>query len=303
MAKEKKQIQKIFKSYKAETKSVDIENHIVEALISTASVDRDSEIINPDAFTKSIPTYMQHAVLLSSHNYYAGLTSQIGAAISVTVDKDGVKARFKYFVGEGNDEADWAFNLASKGMAAYSVGFMPKKWEDKTPTADNLARRVYTEIELVEVSQVLIPSNRGALENYQNQAEGIEKELCELVLKSSDFTTPESYELKSSDKESFRKMLYDILTENESELAVLLKPKTDAKESKTENDLKEKVFKILSENISELAGMLEADKKSYIDEVLSAAGGSQSKSLTKPEVGIDKVALRELIIKTIKEVK
>ncbi|HOA84217.1 MAG TPA: hypothetical protein PKV92_09355, partial [Thermodesulfovibrio thiophilus] len=81
-------------------------------------------------------------------------------------------AKFKYFVGEGNPEADWAFKLASKGIAAYSVGFIPyqyttdeaeiKKLLGSTDKSD-MPNLVYKDVELLEISQVLVPANPSAL--------------------------------------------------------------------------------------------------------------------------------------------
>jgi hypothetical protein len=53
-------------------------------------------------------------------------------------------------------------------MAAYSVGFIPTKWEDgdgeKTP------KRTYTEQELLEISHVVVPSNRDAIQGLRGKS-------------------------------------------------------------------------------------------------------------------------------------
>ena len=61
----------MYKTYRAEIKEVDEENGIIDMLIplSTASMDRDSEVIEPTAFKKSLPAFKKHPVLVSSHNY------------------------------------------------------------------------------------------------------------------------------------------------------------------------------------------------------------------------------------------
>jgi HK97 family phage prohead protease len=135
--------------------------------MSTASTDRDGESIDPLGWRKSLPAFRKRPVLLSSHNY-GDLRKQIGEFTKVKVSEDGLFASPRYYIGEGNEEADWAFKLASKGMAAYSVGFIPKAWTDgdgeKTPL------RTYTEQELLEISHVVVPSNRDAIQGVRGKS-------------------------------------------------------------------------------------------------------------------------------------
>lgn len=160
---------KIYKVFRPEIKGVDTEDGTIDMLIpmSTASIDRDEESINPLGWKKSLPAFRKRPVLLSSHDY-GDLRKQIGEFVTIKVSEDGLFARPKYYIGEGNEEADWAFKLASKGMAAYSVGFIPIKWEDgdgeKTP------KRTYIEQELLEISHVVVPSNRDAIQGIRGKS-------------------------------------------------------------------------------------------------------------------------------------
>jgi len=186
---------------KAVIKAIDAEKFTVDAVISTPTIDRDKEIITVDAIKKGIKEYKKHAVLLSSHVSYGDLRKQIGEAVKFKFEDDKVTSRFKYYVGEGNPEADWAFKLAEKGIAAYSIGFYPIEWEDCDFNKTGIWRK-YTHIETLEVSQVLIPSNRGA---YQaNSFEGVGKELCAMAVKSmidDDFSNQDEYFEKTYHKE------------------------------------------------------------------------------------------------------
>lgn len=171
---------KIIKFFRAEVKDIDSDKLTLTAVISTKKTDRDGDIVEPEAFRKRIKTYKEHPVLLSSHNY-GDLLKQIGKAEDIKIEGDQVIAKFKYFAGEGNAEADWAWKLAQKGIAAYSIGFMGHQFDwikdkDKDTGAERITGRKFTDIELLEVSQVLVPSNRGALQQ--------QVELCELVSKS-----------------------------------------------------------------------------------------------------------------------
>ena len=185
---------------KAVIKAIDAEKFTVDSVISTPTIDRDKEIITVDAIKKGIKEYKKHAVLLSSHVSYGDLRKQIGEAVKFKFEDDKVTFRFKYYVGEGNPEADWAFKLAEKGIAAYSIGFYPIEWEDGDFNKTGIWRK-YTHIETLEVSQVLIPSNRGA---YQANSYNLEKDLCEMAIKSlrdEDFSEQDEYFEKTYHKE------------------------------------------------------------------------------------------------------
>jgi HK97 family phage prohead protease len=159
----------LHKTFRTEVKGVDEKEGTIDMLIpmSTASVDRDGESIDPLGWRKSLPAFRKRPVLLSSHNY-GDLRKQIGEFTQIKVSEDGLFAKPKYYINEGNEEADWAFRLASKGMAAYSVGFIPKQWTDgdgeKTPA------RTYTEQELLEISHVVVPSNRDAIQGLRGKS-------------------------------------------------------------------------------------------------------------------------------------
>ena len=76
----------------------------------------------------------------------------------------------RYYVGQGNPEADWAFVLASEGKAAFSVGFIPdmeKAKERESSRGGGGFFRSPMEFqgqELIEVSQVNVPANSAALQ-------------------------------------------------------------------------------------------------------------------------------------------
>jgi HK97 family phage prohead protease len=258
-------MEKILKVFRAEVKSVNEEDFSVVALVSTKSIDRDGESILPEAFKKRLKIYKDHPVLLSSHRYDK-LTQQIGMAEAVKVTDEGLEAKFKYFVGQGNQEADWGFNLVKNGVGAYSVGFIAHAWEDQPINEDTKAGkkpyRVYTDVELIEVSQVLIPSNRDALSNSLS-AEGvdpIEKEMCELAIKSF-FPEKKEEAPVESPKENQEEKLFEAVQ------AKLL----------ADQSFIEKLAECIAQKLSE--------KKSYFDELFSKAGGSPEAELKKEEVG------------------
>lgn len=158
----------IYKTYRAEIKGTGEDGSLDMFIpVSTMAMDRDGEVVEPSAFKKTIPKFMKHPVLVSSHDY-RNLTNQIGEWQKLKITDGGIEGKPKYYTGAGNEQADWAYYLASKGVAAFSIGFMPKEWEDgdgvKTP------RRTYKEIELLEISQVIIPSNRDAIMSMRSKS-------------------------------------------------------------------------------------------------------------------------------------
>jgi HK97 family phage prohead protease len=175
---------KIFKVYKGVVKSIQEKDFTVDVIVSTSDVDRDRERINVDAFKKRLKYYKDHPVLVSSHRY-DDLRKQIGEATSVKITDEGLEAKFKYYVNEGNPEADWAWVLAQKGIAGFSIGFIPFSYADKDLEKDGYNRE-YTDVELVEISQVLVPSNRNAVQQRRDivkNLNAVEQELLDIAIK------------------------------------------------------------------------------------------------------------------------
>ena len=158
----------IYKTFKAEIKGIEDDGSVDMFIpVSSNSVDRDGEVIEPTAFKKTLPRFMQHPVLVASHDY-RDLTNLIGEWTKVKITEGGIEGKPKYYVGQGNEQADWGFNLAKRGMAAFSIGFIPKVWLDGDGVKE--PRRTYKEVELLEISQVIVPSNREAIQNIRSKS-------------------------------------------------------------------------------------------------------------------------------------
>ena len=149
------------KFIKAETKILDEKEGIVRAVVSTESVDRDGDIIRQDGW--DLRHFERHPVLLSSHNY-RGLTNQIGEWTKMEVVGKELVGEARYYIGQGNPEADWGFFLAGRDKAAFSVGFMPDMEQAKELQGDGKSSYEFKAQELLEVSQVTVPSNRQSLQ-------------------------------------------------------------------------------------------------------------------------------------------
>ena len=152
-------------------------DYTFEAVISTETIDRHGDIVKASGI--NIDRYMKHPVLLSSHRY-DDLRKQIG--IVKELRREGKKwvAKYQYFAGEGNEEADWGYKLSQKGIAAFSIGFIPKNW-DMEENEDGEVKRVFKEVELIEISQVLIPANPDAIQKSLESDDEIERKIAEVM--------------------------------------------------------------------------------------------------------------------------
>jgi len=102
----------------------------------------------------------------------------LGRVVSVSIEPAGLLATFEYDT-DINPKANLVFQQVQKGtMRGFSVGFLPKSWVtdysppehiDALPEGPREALKsgrafvVYTSAELIEISQVPIPSNPDAL--------------------------------------------------------------------------------------------------------------------------------------------
>ena len=184
----------IKKTFRAEIKGIDLEKKTVTAIVSHAKKDRDGDVIPPEAFKKRLKDYKDHPVLQINHSYQTQDT--IGKVLKIDLNDDHVEAKIQYFAGltdasgkSLNPNADWAFELAKMGLAAYSVGFQSFgfDWieEKDADGGKKVTGRKFTDIALLEISQVAIPANPNALQAMcDDEGADVEaKELCGLVLK------------------------------------------------------------------------------------------------------------------------
>jgi hypothetical protein len=233
----------ISKQFRAVVKEINKDTFTAVVCVSTNSVDRDGDIVEPKSIINRLQSYKNQPVLLSSHRT-DNLMRQIGKAVrGPEVIGNSIEVEFQWFVGDGNPEADWGFKLAQKGIAAFSIGFIPYAWEDSKELQSAGVYRKFTDIELLEISQVLVPSNRDAVTARREFAEGMEKEMLELCVK----------EMKWEEKKP---------AEVAPEIKALM-DKIDAL-SKTVEELKAPAVKV-------------EDKKHYSEELLSGEGTTKSK--------------------------
>lgn len=130
--------------------------------MSTEARDRQGDIIRARGWELS--EFLKHPTLLVDHDY-SDIRSQIGQWEDVNVVGDTLRGVARYYVGEGNEKADWAWKLASKGRAAYSVGFIPDMDKAKELDGDGwFTNYEFDGQKLLETSQVTVPANPEALQ-------------------------------------------------------------------------------------------------------------------------------------------
>ena len=155
------------KMVRAETKLLSDEGSSVMAVVSTEDADRDGDIIRATGW--HLDNFMRHPVLLSSHDY-GSLRSQIGEWTSMEVRNGTLVGTARYYTDAGNDEADWGFELAKRGRAAFSVGFAPDMTKAR-PIPSGVGAPPsfeYNGQELLEVSQVTVPANPQSLQQIKS---------------------------------------------------------------------------------------------------------------------------------------
>lgn len=153
-------------------RGVNVKQRTVSALVSTPNVDRYEEIVQPEAFAKWLPTFMTNPVCCANHTYTgpAGEPTVIGQWTDLRITEEGLIGVCKFMdPGDPLTDAWWA-RFQQGTIRAFSVGWITHKWVMKQfpDPADpgggqEVQRRVFTEVELIEISAVAIPANRESL--------------------------------------------------------------------------------------------------------------------------------------------
>jgi len=141
-----------------EIKATNEEAREIAHLISTASIDRGGDIVEPAG--ADLSNYLKNPVVMRNHSYQT--QDIIGKAVSITVEKDGIWARTKFRETEVGREA---FALANEGLGGWSIGFRPTKHESIRDDDDRFVGTLFKEWELLEYSQVPIPMNADAVQS------------------------------------------------------------------------------------------------------------------------------------------
>ena len=141
---------------------VEEEEHAIISYITTNSVDRDREIIDPKGLNAK--EYLKNAVVLWGHDYHSRALP-LGRNLWLKSDEKGIIAKTQYYIKD--EFAKKVYEYRKDGFPlAESIGFIPLAWRDiqgEESTKLGGARRIYTKVLLLEYSDVVIPSNPDAV--------------------------------------------------------------------------------------------------------------------------------------------
>lgn len=174
-------------------KGVDTASRTITIVGSTINIDRDGEVILPSAYQETLPKFLaSNAPFKAQHmrQTATGAPTQIGWVMAAAIRDEEVEFRSRLARTAAGEE--WwllASDPEGKGIAA-SVGFRPEEWMTGTPAdlgkalpelvpvfkrakiAADAYLRVYTKLELFELSGVDCPSNRESIQVLAAKAFG-----------------------------------------------------------------------------------------------------------------------------------
>lgn len=142
-------------------KSIDEDKRQIEAVVSTADIDRHGEIILPEAFKESLPGYLRNPVIISTHQHRLdnGHSSVVGQVVKAWIDAKGLHVIIWFAETELGEEYWYLYK--NKFQRAFSVGFMEQESRDEFIGGRRVL--IHTKIELLEISCVPVPANQNAL--------------------------------------------------------------------------------------------------------------------------------------------
>jgi len=170
------EIELIRKGVITEKSEIDKDERAIINYISTDVKDRDNEILEHDGVILS--DYRKNPIVPWAHDYRS---LPIGKNIWIKKDKKGLVAKTVFLKHQFAEEVYRLYteDIAGTGpaMKAWSVGFIPLKWEkpegkddnrpsnidNDTGALDTSVRRIYKKWLLLEYSAVPVPSNPEAL--------------------------------------------------------------------------------------------------------------------------------------------
>jgi HK97 family phage prohead protease len=147
-------------------RGIDPVSRTVEAVVSTPNLDRYDEVVEPEAFRRWLPNFMRNPILCAGHQYIgpAGEPTVIGHWTNLDITAEGLIGRAQFMTDDELAEKWWQ-RFRQGSVRAFSVGWMTHAYEMRTieDRGQKRSLRVFTEVELLEISAVAIPANRESL--------------------------------------------------------------------------------------------------------------------------------------------
>jgi len=157
----------LYKKFDIELKNTDKDTNTIEAIFSTQGEDRHGDIVIQDGF--DLKAFKKNPVILNSHNH-SDATEVIGKVKKGTLKIENKKMTGKIqFAVDENPKAKIIYDLyANKYLNAFSVGFIPKQYDEKDMSK-------IMEAELIEISAVSVPANSQALAKAKSAGINVDK--------------------------------------------------------------------------------------------------------------------------------
>lgn len=146
-----------FKTKASTPLSIDIENRTMEVVMSTRSVDRDGDIVEPKGI--DLKNYLENPVVLWAHN---SSMPPIAKVLDVTQEADHLRGTVQFAKTEMAEEI---FQLYVGGfLKTWSIGFGVKELEPMEDEQSKYVKGYHIKAsELYELSAVPVPANPEAL--------------------------------------------------------------------------------------------------------------------------------------------
>lgn len=145
-------------------KSIDQENRTIDFVCSTPDVDRYGEIVLPSAFAKSLKQFMLNPVFPFGHHYEASGNQlpTVGHWKDMRVSDNALIGK-AYFKPRGLGEECFQ-DYIEGNLTSVSVAWLTRSWRMEEREIEGVSKRVrvFDEVDLIEVSAVLIPANPQA---------------------------------------------------------------------------------------------------------------------------------------------
>jgi HK97 family phage prohead protease len=128
--------------------------------------DREGDVIVADGW--ELENYRKNPVILFAHKYDQ---PPVARAVEIGVYRGALRFRAQFPSRREYSFADTIYQLYRGGyLRSFSVGFVPKLWEDRKPASgENQRGRLFRRQELVEISVVPIPTHPRALVEAQRK--------------------------------------------------------------------------------------------------------------------------------------
>lgn len=152
------EVEYIEKGFVSEVKDASGEERSITALVSTNAIDRDEEVLEPQGWR--LKNYRKNPVVLFAHRYNE---PPVAKSVWIKRDEKGLLAKMNFAETAFADEIYQMYE--GKFMRAFSVGFVPIKYQDydEEERKAGQPKRRYTEQELLEYSCVPVPANPEAV--------------------------------------------------------------------------------------------------------------------------------------------